>query len=101
MTARKETSPEAWESVSIRLPPQRVRFFEAKAAEANTYRGTYIADLLLGEEPESWPSVAALGYVIAIHDAVMTSRTITVDELDELRSILREFARIAHEEALR
>ncbi|MDR6852681.1 hypothetical protein J2Y54_002201 [Sphingomonas sp. BE123] len=101
MTARKEKSPEARETVSIRLPPKRVRFFEAKAAEASTYRGTYIADLLLGDEPESWPSVAALGYVIAIHNAVMTSRTITAEQLDELRSILREFARIAREEVLR
>lgn len=101
MTARKKKSPEAWETVSIRLPPKRVRFFEAKAAEANTYRGTYIADLLLGEEPMSWPSVAALGYVIAIHDAVIASRTITAEQLDELRSILRELAAIAREEASR
>ena len=101
MTARKEKAPEALETVSIRLPPRRVRFFEAKAAEANTYRGTYIADLLLGEEPVSWPSVAALGYVIAIHDAVMASRTITAEQLDELRSILRELAGIAREEVVR
>ena len=45
--------------------------------------------------------MTALGYVIAIHDAVMASRTITAEQLDELRSILRELAVISREEASR
>lgn len=101
MTARKKKSPDAWESVSIRLPPERVRYFEGKAAEANTYRGTYIADLLIGEEPESWPSLAALGRVIAIYEAVRMNMAISAEQLTELRSILREFAQIAHKEVSR
>jgi hypothetical protein len=101
MTARKKKSPDAWESVSIRLPPERVRYFEGKASEANTYRSTYIADLLLGEEPVSWPSLAALGRVIAIHETVQASMTISADQLTELRSILLELAQIAHREVSR
>ena len=101
MTARKEKSPDAWESVSIRLPPKRVRYFERRAAEAKTYRGTYIASLLLGEEPEPWPSLAALGLVIAIHDAVLASETITSGQLEELRSMILELSRLAHDEASR
>ncbi|MFN3725992.1 MAG: hypothetical protein ACK4SZ_06770 [Allosphingosinicella sp.] len=101
MTARKEKSPDVWESVSIRLPPKRVRYFERKAAEAKTYRGTYIASLLLGEEPETWPSLVALAQVIAIHEAVLVSETITAGQLEELRSMILELSRLAHHEALR
>ncbi|MFN3727756.1 MAG: hypothetical protein ACK4SZ_15795 [Allosphingosinicella sp.] len=102
MTSRKKgESRDAWESVSIRLPPERVRYFERKAAEANIRRGTYIADLLLGEEPVSWPSLAALARVIAIHETVRASKATSADQLTELRSILLELAEIAHTEVSR
>lgn len=101
MTARKKKSPDAWESVSIRLPPEEVRRFEVKAAEANMFRGTYIALRLLEKEPEPWPSLAALAYMIAIHKAVLASTTITAGQLDELRSIVLDLARIARKEVLR
>lgn len=101
MTARKKKSDKAWETVSIRLPPEQVRLFELKAAEAKVARGTYIALRLLGQELEPWPSLAALAHVIAIHEAVLASETITVGQLVELRSIIVELSRLAREEALR
>lgn len=101
MSAQKKKKLDAWESVSIRLPPAEVRRFEAKAAEANLFRGTYIARRLLENEPEPWPTLAVLAHVIAIHEAVLTSSTISAEQVAELRSIVRDLSRLAREEALR
>lgn len=101
MKAPKKNPQEPTESVSIRLPSREVRRLERQAKAAFMKRGTYLALQLIGEEPEPWPALAALAHVIAIHEAVLARGAVTEEQLQELRSLVREFAKLANWEAVR
>ena len=101
MKSRMKKAMVPTEPVTIRLPSEQVRSIEDKAFAASMDRSPYIAIRMIGEEPESWPALAALSLVIAIHNTVRASKTISAEQLDELQSLLREIAQAAHVEALR
>lgn len=94
--AVRETAP-----VTIRLSPVQVAMFQRKANAACVSRSAYIALRLNGEEPESYPTLAALAHVVAMHETVRTTGLMTRDQLDELRLILGAFAKLARAEVSR
>lgn len=86
-------------TITIRIPKQKIARLKREAAGALMSTSAYLEALLDADEPELCPCLAALARIIAVHQIVEASKTITSDQLRELKLLVLQLAQAAHREA--
>lgn len=98
MSKRSKKSA-ATDTVTIRMATDQIARLDQEAAAALMSRSAYIQARLGSDESESFPTLAALGEIIAIHQIAAKSDTITSEHLAELKRLVLQLTQSAHREA--
>src|SRR5690606_13689622 len=69
------------DTITIRMPTEKIARLKRESVGALMSTSAYVEALLDGDEPEACPALAALAYVVAIHEIVAENEAITSDQL--------------------
>ena len=81
-------------TIPVRLQVNEIARIESEAAAAGMSRSGFIAEVLCDREPSPSPALAILGEVIAMRQLVLSTQTITADQIDHLAELVADLARL-------
>ena len=81
-------------TIPVRLQVNEIARIESEAAAAGLSRSGFIAAVLSDREPSPYPALAILGEVIAMRQLVLSTQTITADQIDHLTELVADLARL-------
>ncbi|HIM01093.1 MAG TPA: hypothetical protein EYG46_08900 [Myxococcales bacterium] len=80
--------------IPVRLSLEEIARIESEAAAASMSRSGYIASVLRDRVPVPYPGIAVLAQVIAMRQSVLETKTISVEQIQQLTELVAVLSRI-------